>query len=223
VTVERARGSAADFHSRSLPADLAEPALWVFEPDTPALVLGSSQRREVVDEAACAAAGVEVVRRRSGGGAVLLTPGTVVWADIVLPSTNSRWDNDVSRASWWVGEAWAAAVEAAGGPSNLEVHRGPMVRTEWSGLACFAGLGPGEVLDARGRKVVGLSQRRTRAMARFQGSLHLQHDGSQLAALLALHPDERAALAAALDEAVAAVAVDVDAFVVALAAAVSAR
>jgi hypothetical protein len=43
-----------------------------------------------------------------------------------------------------------------------------MVRTEWSDRVCFAGIGPGEVLDAAGRKVVGISQRRTRGSARFQ-------------------------------------------------------
>jgi lipoate-protein ligase A len=223
VRVERAQGSAAELHARPLPSELTEPLLWVFEPSVPALVLGSSQPLDVVDGAACAAAGVEVVQRRSGGGAVLLRPGEVVWADVVLPSTDPRWDTDVTRASWWVGEAWAAAVPAAGGPGALTVHRGGMVRTEWSTLACFAGVGPGEVLESSGRKVVGLSQRRTRTLARFQGSLHLQHDGSQLAGVLALDPTSRRALADVLDSSVAAVAVDVDAFVEALAAAVSAR
>jgi lipoate---protein ligase len=208
VRVERARGSATHFHARPLPDELHEPVLWVFEPESVALVLGSSQPDEVVDHAACENAGVELVRRRSGGGAVLLVPGAVVWVDLLLPASDPRWDADVGRASWWVGEAWAGAVTAAGGPGGLVVHRGPMVRTEWSSLACFAGVGPGEVLDDRGRKVVGISQRRTREMARFQCSLHLQHQGWELASLLALGGGDRASLAARLDAAVAPVAVD---------------
>jgi len=221
VRVERARGSAAAFHARPLPDELHEPVLWAFEPEVPALVLGSSQPLDVVDAAACEAAGVEVVRRRSGGGAVLLVPGEVVWVDLLLPATDPRWDADVGRASWWVGEAWAGAVAASGGPAGLVVHRGPMLRTEWSALACFAGVGPGEVLDRAGRKVVGISQRRTRAMARFQGSLQRQPHGRQLASLLALAGGERAALAAALDAGVAPVAVDGDSLVGELAVRVS--
>jgi lipoate---protein ligase len=210
VRVERARGTAAAFHARPLPDELHEPVLWAFQPEAPALVLGSSQPLDVADHAACEAAGVEVVRRRSGGGAVLLVPGEVVWVDLLLPSSDARWVADVGRASWWVGEAWAGAVAASGGPAGLVVHRGPMLRTEWSALACFAGVGPGEVLDDRGRKVVGISQRRTRAMARFQGSLQLQPHGRQLASLVMLTTDERVALAAALDASVAPVDVDPD-------------
>lgn len=221
MRIERARGSAADFHGRELPDDLSEPRLWVFEPTRPALVLGSSQRPDVVDRDACLAAGVEVVQRRSGGGAVLLVPGEVVWVDVLLPASDARWEADVGRSPWWVGDAWAAAVGAAGGVAGLVTHRGPLVRTTWSALACFAGVGPGEVLDARGRKVVGISQRRTRSMARFQCSLHLHHSGARLASLLELVAEDRRALAATLDASVAAVPVEADELVERLAVAVS--
>ena len=50
-------------------------------------------------------------------------------------------------------------------------------------VVCFAGTGPGEVLVA-GRKVVGISQRRTRAGARFQCSVPILWDGARHAALL---------------------------------------
>ena len=46
-----------------------------------------------------------------------------------------------------------------------------MVRTTWSDHVCFAGIGGGEVIRD-GRKVVGISQRRTRAGARFQCALY---------------------------------------------------
>jgi lipoate-protein ligase A len=127
----------------------------MFEVDQPALVLGSTQPMIDLD-------GIEVVRRRSGGGAVYLEPGGTLWVDVVVPRGDELWDDDVGRATYWLGEAWAAAV---GG--GAVVHRGPMVRTEWSDLVCFAGLGPGEV-TVDGRKVVGISQRRSRAAARFQ-------------------------------------------------------
>jgi lipoate-protein ligase A len=136
------------------------------EPSTPALVLGSTQPEASVDEEACAAAGVDVVRRRSGGGAVLVEPGAVLWIDVIVPAGDPLWDDDVGRAVHWLGETWVLAL-AAVGVVGATVHRGGMVTTRWSRSVCFAGLGPGEVtLD--GRKVVGISQRRTRAAARFQ-------------------------------------------------------
>ncbi|MEJ7846058.1 MAG: hypothetical protein WKF93_10465 [Acidimicrobiales bacterium] len=193
--VERATGPAAAFHSRPLP-DPAGRLVWVLEVDRPALVLGSTQAPEVADAGACAAAGVEVVRRRSGGGAVLLDPGRVLWVDLVVARDDPLWDDDVGRAATWVGRAWAtalAAVEPDAPPPA--VHEGALVRTAWSDLVCFAGLGPGEVVRA-GAKVVGVSQRRTRAGARFQCACALGWDPARLASLLALPAGDRARLTA---------------------------
>lgn len=146
----------------------------------------------VVDEAAAAAAGVEVVRRRSGGGAVWLAPGTVTWVDVVLPAGDPHWVDDVGRSSLWLGDAWARALVALGVPDPT-VHRGPLVRTRWSPLVCFAGVGPGEVL-VDGRKVVGISQRRTRAGARFQCAVLHHWDPVPLAGVLSLSDADRAEL-----------------------------
>jgi lipoate-protein ligase A len=189
--VERCRGSASRFHARDWP-DPVVPTVWVHEVDRPALVLGSAQAVGVVDVEACDRSGVEVVRRRSGGGAVLLVPGEVVWVDVLVPAGHERWSDDVGRATWWLGEAWAAALG-----SDALVHRSGMVRSPWSSLVCFAGLGPGEVVVA-GRKAVGVSQRRTRAGARFQSALYGRWDPSALVGLLALDGGARFELAAAL-------------------------
>ena len=106
-----------------------------------ALVLGSAQLDSTVDQEACAAAGVEVVRRRSGGGAVLVDPSSLVWVDLVVAATDPLWSADVGRSMWWVGETWAKALEGAG-LGDLSVWKGPMLRSAWSSLVCFAGLGP---------------------------------------------------------------------------------
>jgi lipoate---protein ligase len=180
--VEAHQGSATEFHARTV-EEPAQRVVWWSSVDRPALVLGSAQRPEAADAAALAAAGVELVRRRSGGGAVLLVPGEVVWADVIVPAGDPLWDDDVGRAAHWLGDAWARALAGCGLP-DLEVHRGPMVRTAWSSLICFSGLGPGEVHD-RGRKVVGISQRRTRWWARFQCAAYLRWDPAALVTLLA--------------------------------------
>jgi hypothetical protein len=110
----------------------------------------------------------------------------VLWADIVLPAGDPLWVDDVGKASYWLGDVWVAALAGAGAP-GAHVHRGPLVRTEWSATVCFAGLGPGEV-TVEGRKVVGISQRRTRAWARFQCAALRRWDPELLTRLLVPPP-----------------------------------
>jgi lipoate-protein ligase A len=174
-------------------ADLTGPGatrlVRVHEITRPALVLGSTQRESDVDETAAAAAGVDVVRRHSGGGAVLLAPGDVLWLDVVVPAGDALWHPDVAVAFEWLGEAWVHAL-AAEGVVGTAVHRGALVRTHWSDVVCFAGLGPGEV-TRYGAKVVGISQRRTRHAARFQCAVLARWDVVGIATLLGL---DRAAI-----------------------------
>ena len=84
-----------------------------------------------------------------------------------------------------MGEAWGAALGELG--VSAAVHRGPLVRSTWSADVCFAGLGPGEV-TVGGRKVVGISQRRTRAAARFQCAALGRWDPAAIVPLLGLPP-----------------------------------
>ena len=121
--------------------DVVERSIWIHDVSAPALVLGSSQREHIVDNATID--GFEVVRRRSGGGVVLLVPGDVLWLDVLIPVGDPLWDDDVSKASHWLGETWVTALGYG------DVHRGPMVKSKWSPLVCFTGLGAGEVTDRK--------------------------------------------------------------------------
>jgi len=159
-------------------------------PSGPALVLGSTQAMRSADSAICRERGVAVVRRRSGGAAVLVGPEDVLWVDVVVGSSDPLWCRDVGRAAWWLGEAWAAALSSAGLESP-SVWKGPLVRSEWSGAACFGGLGAGEVTLGDGRKVVGISQRRTRAGALFQCACLLRWDPGALVELLDINDESR--------------------------------
>jgi lipoate-protein ligase A len=143
----------------------------------PALVLGSTQPAALVPDPP-----IDVVRRRSGGGAVLVEPGDVAWVDVFLPAGDPLWQDDVGRSFWWLGDAWAAALEALGLAGRVEVHKGPLVAGPWSPLVCFAGLGPGEV-TVDGRKAVGMAQRRTRAGALFQCAVPIAWRPERLLAL----------------------------------------
>jgi lipoate-protein ligase A len=184
-------------------AALATPSVVQVEVERPTLVLGSTQARESVDDARLTSTGTALVRRRSGGGAVLLVPGEATWLEVVVGRDHRRWDDDVSRSFHWLGDVFGEVLTAAG-ETAVEVHRGALVRSPWSDVACLAGLGSGEVTVA-GKKVVGLSQRRTRAGARFQCVVVGRVQPEALAGLLRLEGSERAALVDHLHAAVAGV------------------
>ena len=157
--------------------------MWQFDVEHSAIVLGSRQTDDVLDLVACRRREVEIVHRRSGGGVVLLVPGATEWVDVIVPATDPGWDDDVRRSMVRIGERWVDALRDVV-DGELTVHCGPMVRTPWSELVCFAGIAPGEVL-LDGVKLVGLSQRRTRRGARFQCAVNRDFDDEVLIELLA--------------------------------------
>ncbi len=161
-----------------------------------ALVLGSTQGYQLVSLPAARAAGVEVSRRRSGGGAVLVLPGDPIWVDLWVPSGDVLFDEDVSRASGWVGSSWAAALADLGAPT-LRVHGGALVAGPWSDVVCFAGGGPGEVLAAQ-RKVVGVAQWRSRQGSLFHSAAYRRWTPGPLVDLLDLSPARREEMVADL-------------------------
>lgn len=189
--VEHRRGPAAAHHGRPLP-DEPTRAVWVHEIDRPALVLGSTQDDGTVDRVTAAALGIELVRRHSGGGAVLLVPGEVAWLDVILPAGDPLWETDVSLASHWLGQVWRLAL-ADLGVGGATVHDGALACGPLGRVVCFGAIGPGEVLVGV-RKAVGISQRRTRAAARFQCAVYSTWAPDLLARLLRLDHEQRAVL-----------------------------
>ena len=115
-----------------------------------------------------------------------VAPGDPIWFDVVVPRADPLWDDDVGRSFLPIGRAWAKALGALG-VDGVEANEDGMHHREWSGAVCFAGRGPGEVFvgDA---KVVGMSQRRTRAGARFQCAVPRRWDPEPLRALLRPSP-----------------------------------
>jgi len=169
--IEYVTADAATLHEFR-PPRMSRPTIVVGEVTAPALVLGSTQPDTHADPARAVSGGYEIVRRRSGGGSVWLAPGAQVWVDVWLPAGDPWWDDDVARAAVPVGEAWRSALEVVGLGDGFRVHQGGVESRPWSALVCFAGIGPGEVLDRDGRKWVGISQRRTRDWIRLQTMAH---------------------------------------------------
>jgi lipoate-protein ligase A len=163
----------------------------------PTLVLGSTQPPELVAPRALRARSVELVRRRGGGGAVYLEPGNHLWLDAWIPRDDPLWSPDVSVAAEWVGRWWVAALGglAVGlGPTNFSIHAGRAVPGRLGELVCFAGRGPGEVFDGE-RKVVGLSQWRSREGALFSSCAYASWEPGPLLELLEVDGPSRAEVA----------------------------
>ena len=183
--VEQSHGDAGAFHTAD---PVAERSATFHTVQRPTLVLGSTQTDDSFDPVAAVELGVEVVRRRSGGGAVLLIPGEFVWLDLVIPTGDPLWLADVGASMVWVGELWQRSLATLGEGAASVVHCGPLVRSQWSGAVCWAGVGTGELMggaNERVGKLVGVSQRRTRDWVRFQSMCHLQWRPETVASLVA--------------------------------------
>jgi lipoate-protein ligase A len=157
--------------------------------DASTLVLGSTQPVDLVAAEVLRERGVELLRRRGGGGCVFLRPGDHVWIDAWIPRGDPLWQADVSKAAAWAGAWWIAGLEGLG-LSGFDRHVGRAVPGELGALVCFAGRGPGEVFW-RGRKVMGLSQWRSREGALFSTCAYSHWQGESLVELLRLNDLEK--------------------------------
>jgi lipoate-protein ligase A len=162
----------------------------------PTVVLGSTQRTEVVNAERASDMGVAVVRRRGGGGAVLLRPGDHLWTEAWIPRDDPLWDADVAKAAAWVGAWWSDALGLQGVGDRV-VHRGRAVPGDHGALVCFSGRGPGELFQG-GRKVMGISQWRSREGSLFHTCAYAHWDPRPLIELLDIDEPTRAGLLADL-------------------------
>jgi lipoate-protein ligase A len=142
--------------------------------------------------------GLPLVRRGTGGGAVLCDEDYLM-LDIALPSGDPRILDDVTESYRWLAERLVVALARLGVEEvSLVDPRGlreldPSAR-EAARVACFAGLGPYELLDARGQKLVGLAQRRRSGGVLLQAAAYLGGDRGALADLLWIPSGDRAEL-----------------------------
>jgi hypothetical protein len=146
--------------------------------------------------------GLPLARRGTGGGAVLCDEDYLM-LDIALPAGDPRILDDVTETYRWLAERLVAALGRLGvddlslvDPLALRQLDAPA--REAARLACFAGLGPYELLDAHGGKLVGLAQRRRRGGILLQAAAYLGGDRGELADLLWIAAGERDGLRARL-------------------------
>lgn len=161
-------------------------------PSEAALVLGSGQRPP---GSWSPPDGVPLVRRGTGGGAVLCDDDYLM-LDIALPPGDPRVLDDVTESYRWLAVRLVAALGELGMEGlelvePLALRRLDDAAREAGRTACFAGLGPYELLDHEGRKLVGLAQRRRRGGVLLQAAAYLGGEREQLADLLWLSGSER--------------------------------
>ncbi|MDP1655482.1 MAG: ligase [Hylemonella sp.] len=140
--------------------------VWTYE--QPAIVLGCSQRA-VYERQVATLSGppMEVLLRDSGGGAVLTGPW-MVGLSLALPTGHPWLGQGLLESYRHLGQLFAQVLMAQGlpvralPPAELASQQAALIARglpvlDW---ACFGNLSPWEVVDAQGRKLVGLAQRR---------------------------------------------------------------
>ncbi|MDA8209927.1 MAG: hypothetical protein M0Z92_13135 [Actinomycetota bacterium] len=145
--------------------------MWLCEPGADALILGSAQRLNEGHERFVARHGFELARRSSGGTGVVVVRGGAVWIDIGLPPGDPLLIDDVSRSFAPISGAWSEAL-ALIGVRGAEAFSGAMSKGGEFSEVCFAGRASGEILLG-GRKLVGMSQRRSGHGAWFHTMAYL--------------------------------------------------
>ena len=140
------------------------PSIWIMSPTDNCLVLGSSQNDSCVNYVYAEQKNIVVARRTTGGGAVFVDPQSFLWLDLLVPRGHRFWEDDIGIASNWLGDIWKSALGSL--EIKSQIHQSPFEKTAAADLVCFAGRAPGELL-IENKKILGISQRRTREGARF--------------------------------------------------------
>lgn len=156
------------WNRRLLAQAVAAPQWRIWRYEQPAVVLGCSQRAMYEHlQALPGGPPLEVLLRESGGGAVLTGPW-MLGLSLALPVGHAWLGQGLLESYRHLGQLWADTLDEVGVraqllppatiPSTQEqlAARGLPV-LDW---ACFGNLSPWELVDAQGRKLVGLAQRR---------------------------------------------------------------
>jgi lipoate-protein ligase A len=139
------------------------------------LSLGRMQPLDDVDLAACARDGLDVVRRPSGGRAVL--HDQEVTYSVVCRSTDPVFGGRVLEACSRIHEAVASGLALLGVSTTPRAMPANLRRDAREGAAvadCFARPAAHELLDHRGRKLVGSAQARRAGALLQHGSVLLE-------------------------------------------------
>lgn len=156
------------WNRRQLEQSVAAPRWRVWTYEAPTLVLGCAQR--ALYERLLATPGgppLPVLLRESGGGAVL-TGHWLVGVSVALPLGHAWLGQGLLESYRQLGQLHVEALADLGvtaqalPPARVTDTQAALAAQGLPALdwACFGSLSPWEVVDAQGRKLVGLAQRR---------------------------------------------------------------
>lgn len=173
---------------------LSPPTLRFYLWRSPWVSLGTAQSASDLDLAAVAERGWGVLRRSSGGTAVL-HHGQLGYA-VILPAAHPLWQGSLAASYQRLANPLArgltrlgARVTAASAPVRASFVTGA---PDAARQVCFSALGPFELLDDQGRKIIGNSQIRRRGAALQHGTIQVAGGQAALAQVLGrLTSDQR--------------------------------
>ena len=184
-TIETKHSETALAHEANL-EEWQKPTIWIIEPKDTCLVLGKSQRgRAFLDLNYLEEQNINLTVRQSGGGAVLVSPEDMLWVDIFIPQGSKFWIPDIAKASIGIGTIWHEALKRLDIECSLFEQK--FTRSEASDLICFISRAAGE-LFVKNRKILGISQRRSKFGTRFQCALIINWKPEQMIAAFRSSP-----------------------------------
>ena len=165
--------------------DYPQPTLRLYDWSEPAFSFGYFQKiSNEIDVTRCEAHGVELVRRMTGGGIVV--HGWDVTYSIVVPHGNGVIPGDISESYCWIANRLLDGFHRIGVPAALQ--GGKSRGSEVGPNTCLANPAVHDVM-LDGKKIAGVSQRRNRVGAVYQGYIALNMPPAEILSLASKFPD----------------------------------
>lgn len=165
--------------------DYPQPTLRLYDWSQPAFSFGYFQKiSNEIDVARCETHGVELVRRMTGGGIVV--HGWDVTYSIVVPHGNGVIPGDISASYCWIANRLLNGFHRMGVPATLQ--GGKFRASEVGPNTCLANPAVHDVM-LHGKKIAGVSQRRNRVGAVYQGYIALNMPPAEILSLASKFPD----------------------------------
>lgn len=171
--------------------DYPQPTLRLYDWSQPAFSFGYFQMISAeIDVKKCGSQGVELVRRMTGGGIVV--HGWDVTYSIIVPHGSGVIPSDISASYCWIANRLLQGFHRIGVPASLQ-GRKPGT-SEAGPNTCLANPAEHDVL-LKGKKIAGVSQRRNRIGAVYQGYIALDMPHPEILRLTSKLPNYEVTIA----------------------------
>lgn len=160
-----------------LNAGVSRPQVLLWQYDTPAIIMGCSQRPDEAQLQSAERAGLPIMRRGSGGGAVMAGPW-MLSVTLFIPEAHEIGSLNIIKIFSWLEKIWIQAlndcgVDCKGVDKTLIDQSKQIAKQQEVQWACYGSLSHGEVVSPDGRKLVGLAQIRKRKGVALVSGLQL--------------------------------------------------